>query len=107
MENIIEGKGKSSSSVIIEGATINRQLIEMNEKLLAYKDELRFVSSVQVLQGFSKFNKPAGPHLAAWLIIGVLTFLAIGFLYSLFSSINNKLKNRFPASKQDKRKTNV
>jgi hypothetical protein len=107
VENIIEGKSKSSSSLIIEGATINKQLIEMNEKLLAYKDELKFTASVQVFQGFSKFKKPAGPHLIPWLIVGVLFFLASGFLYSLVSSINSKLKKRSLLSKQATGEKNV
>ena len=49
IENIIEGKGKSSSSLIVDGSGVNKQLIEMNEKLLGYKSELKFTNAVQVL----------------------------------------------------------
>lgn len=94
LENIIEGKAKSSSSLIVDGSGINRQLIEMNEKLLAYKDDLRFTNAVQVLQSFSKFKRPDGPKLIPWLIIGLLLFLSLAFLYSVYRSINEKLKTR-------------
>ena len=100
VENIIEGKGKSSSPVIIEGATINRQLIDMNEKLLAYKDELKFTASVQVYQGFSKFNQPVGPHLLSWLFIGLVVFLPLAFLFAFASSVENRIKRRKEMSKQ-------
>lgn len=107
IEDIIEGKGRSSSTLIIEGATINKQLIEMNEKLIGYKDELKFTSSVQVLQGFSKFSKPTGPHLIPWLVIGLLVFLPLGFLFALVSSINGKIRNRMRASRQAIQDKNV
>jgi hypothetical protein len=100
IENIIEGKGKSSSSVIIEGATINRQLIDMNEKLLGYKDELKFTSSVQVYQGFSKFSRPIGPHLLPWLFIGIIVFVPLGFLFAFASSIEKRIKGRRDTSMQ-------
>ncbi len=94
MEDIIGGKEKISSSLIIDGSSINRQLIEMNEKLLSFKGELKFTNAVQVLQGFSKFQKPVGPKLIPWLIIGLLFFLSLAYVYALFSSINQKLKAR-------------
>lgn len=94
VENIIGGKGKSSSSLIIDGSSINRQLIEMNEKLLAYKEELKFSNAVQVLQSFSKFRQPADPKLVSWLVIGQLLFLPLAYVYALFSSISEKLKIR-------------
>jgi hypothetical protein len=94
VENILEGKAKSSSSLIVDGSSINRQLIEMNEKLLAFKGELKFNNAVQVLQSFNKFEKPAGPKLIPWFIIGLMVFLAIAFLYSVYRSIGEKLKKR-------------
>jgi len=100
IENIIEGKGKSSSSLIIEGATINRQLIDMNEKLLGYKDELKFTAAVQVYQGFSKFDKPIGPHLLSWLFIGLIVFVPLGFLFAFAGSIENRIKRRKEISRQ-------
>ncbi|MBI5858353.1 MAG: hypothetical protein HZB42_11985 [Sphingobacteriales bacterium] len=94
MENIISGSGRASSSLIVDGSSINRQLIEMNEKFLNYKENLQFTGAVQVLQGFSKFNKPDGPHLLPWLIIGIFFFTVLAWAYALISNINYKLKQR-------------
>jgi prefoldin subunit 5 len=94
IENIITGKGSSSSSLVVDPSTISRQLIEMNEKLLNFKEELKFTNAVQVLQGFSQFKKPAGPNLFVWLSLGLITGLTIAYLIALFRSINQKLKAR-------------
>lgn len=94
VENIISGKSTSSSSLIVDGSNISRQLIEMNEKLLNFKEELKFTSAVRVLQGFSKFKNPYGPNLFVWLFLGLASCLSIAYLYALFSSLNQKLKTR-------------
>jgi hypothetical protein len=94
MENIIGGSGHSSASLIVDGSSINRQLIEMNEKYLGYKESLQFTRAVEVLQSFSKFNRPDGPKLIPWLIIGLFFFLCLAWAYSVFSNISQKLKKR-------------
>jgi hypothetical protein len=94
VENIIAGNGHASSSLIVDASSINRQLIEMNEKLLNYKESLEFTNAVQVLQGFSQFSQPDGPHLLPWLIIGVFFFMALAWVYAVISNINRKLKQR-------------
>lgn len=95
MEAIIGGNGRSSSPVIIDGSsTISGQLVEMNEKLMNYKENLQFTSAVQVLQGFSKFNKPDGPKLLPWLAIGIFSFLTLAWAYAVISNISQKLRQR-------------
>lgn len=94
VESIIGGKERIASSLIIDGSSVNRQLIEMNEKLLSFRESLEFTNAVQVLQGFEKFRQPAGPKLLPWLVIGLLVFLSIGYVYALLSSINAGLKTR-------------
>ena len=94
VENIISGKEKSAPSLIIDGSSVNRQLIEMNEKLISFQESLEFNNAVQVLQGFEKFSKPDGPKLIPWLVIGLLVFLTFGYMYALISSIRHGLKTR-------------
>jgi hypothetical protein len=94
MERIIGGNVTSSSSLIVDGSSINRQLIEMNEKLLSFKENLQFTNAVQVLQGFSKFDKPNGPNLVPWLVIGIFFFMVLAWVYTLFSHVNQKLRQR-------------
>jgi len=94
VENILSGKGASSSSLIVDASGISRQLIEMNEKLLSFREDLKFTNAVLVLQSFSKFKAPVGPNLFVWLFLGLASCLSVAYLYALFSSTNQKLKKR-------------
>ena len=92
VQDIMNGKGKSSSALVIDGSSINRQLIEMNQKLLSFKEDFQFANAIQVFQPFSVFRNPAGPSLIVSLSLGIIFFLALAYLFALFSSINSKLK---------------
>ena len=94
VQNIITGNGKSSSSIIVDGSAINTQLIEMNQKLLGFKEELQFTNGVQLVQGFNKFSQPTGSSLFFWLAFWLFVFLSIAYVYALFSSISNRIKAR-------------
>lgn len=94
MENIMDGRGKASSPLIIDGSSINNELIAMSEKLLSYKEGLQFTNAVQVFQSFSPFKKPAGPKLLPWLFIGLVLTLSLAFVYTVLSSIRRRLKKQ-------------
>lgn len=94
VEQFLDGKSSHSTSLIIDISGLNKQLIEMNEKLLYYQQDLKLTSAVYLLQGFSKFKKPDGPRLVVWLGLGVIAFLAIAYIYALYRSISAKLKAR-------------
>ena len=94
VENILSGKASSPSSLIIDASNMNRQSIDMNEKLLSLKEDLKFSNAVEVLHGFIKFKNPAGPNLYVWLFLGLISGLSIAYIIALFRSINQKLRNR-------------
>jgi len=94
MTEILKGREKAPASLIIDISNLNRQLIEINEKLLAYKENLKFTNAVQVLQGFSRLEKPNGPKLIPWLVIGLTGFLGIVFLTTFFHSLLEKIRKR-------------
>jgi uncharacterized protein involved in exopolysaccharide biosynthesis len=94
IENILKGKGKSSSSLIVDGFNINKQLIEMNEKLIGYKEDLKFANAVHVLQSFIPARKPSDPKLISLLAIGLILFTGLAYLIALFTSVNQQLKKR-------------
>ena len=99
VENIIKGKAKSSSSLIVDGSSINRQLIEMNEKLLSYKQELKFADAAYVLQSFIPSEKPSDPNLIPLLALGLIFCLGVAYVITLFHSLNEGLKNRLRRNK--------
>jgi uncharacterized protein involved in exopolysaccharide biosynthesis len=94
VERSLRGIGNHTSSIMVDITGLNKQLIEMNEKLLNYKQELQFLSAVQVLQGFSAFSLPAGPKLVVWLGLGFIGGLAISYCIALYISLHEKLIKR-------------
>lgn len=91
---LLDSKTSYSTSLIVDISGLNKQLIEMNEKLLFFQQDLKLTSALHVLQGFNKFKKPDGPNLIVWLGLGVIAFLGIAYIYALYRSISAKLKAR-------------
>jgi hypothetical protein len=98
LEQIIKGERPTKNAMILDGSTINRQIIELNEKRLNYKNELQFTDAVQVLQSFNRFDKPTGPKLVPWLIIGLVAFLAIAGTIAFIDTIRIRMKIRAASS---------
>lgn len=94
VEGLLSGSNHSSSSLIIDGSNLNRQLIELQEKLQNYKENLRFTNGVQVLQSFTPFSRPDGPKLLPWLIMGVAAFTCLAWALTVVYNVNQKLKQR-------------
>ena len=87
----INNSNPHSSSFIIDISTINVQMIVLNEKLLAYQDELKFAHAVELFHKFEKFEKPVSPKLFRMLVLGFIGGFAIGYLSSVFSYLKKKL----------------
>lgn len=98
VQNILQGK-QTGNALILDAPGLSRQLIDMNEKYLGYREELSFANAVQVVQGFNEPRKPVQASLLVWLIIGFVPCLAITYIIALFHSINQKLKLRARLSK--------
>jgi hypothetical protein len=94
VENILNNKNKSSSSLFVDITSINSGIISLNEKLLAYKEELKFANAIQVLQRFNKFSMPESRQGPLLFIAGAIIGLLIGYLVSLFISVRQKLIER-------------
>ena len=92
LDNIIRGTGRASTQVIVGGANNNQQLVEMNEKLLGYREELEFTRGIQVLQSFSVFRRPAGPNLIVLLVIGIVVMLALAYIGALLHSVSGRMR---------------
>lgn len=93
VENIISNKEKNSSSLMIDVSGLHRQMIDLNERLLGLREELKFVNGVYVLQGFSRFDKPVSISLKVLIILGLIFCLAITFIYTLFVHVSERMRN--------------
>jgi hypothetical protein len=92
VDEILSNKEKNSSSLMIDVSGLNRQLIDLNEKLLGYKEELKFVNGVYVIQGFSRFDNPVSISLKVLIIIGLIVSLVITYLYTLIVLVKEKMR---------------
>jgi len=94
IEKIVSNREKNSSALMLDVTGVNRELIDMNEKLLNYQEDLKFLSGVQVVQGFLPFNAPVSISLKVFILLGLIVCLAIAYLATLVIFVNDRLKKR-------------
>jgi len=95
LKNSIENNmGKNPASVLFNVESINKDLIDMNEKLVSYKTELRSLSSLQLLQDFIPLNTPVSRSLKTSIAMGLILCLSAAYLFSLLKYIEDRLKKR-------------
>jgi hypothetical protein len=100
IDDIISNKNKNSSSLMVDVSSINTELINLNEKLLAYKEELKFANAVQVLQKFTKVGKPESRRPILLMSAGFIIGFVIGYILSLFLYVRQILIKRKQASSE-------
>jgi uncharacterized membrane-anchored protein YhcB (DUF1043 family) len=84
-------QGKSGSSVMVNLSDMNTQSVELNEKLLKYEDELKFINPLKVLQSFIKYKKAFEPKLVKCIVVGLISGFIIGYLLAVFNLISVRL----------------
>jgi len=98
IENIISNKERNSSTLMLDVTGVNRQLIDMNEKLLSYREELKFASGVQVVQGLVPMNTPVSISLKVMILLGLILCVSIAYLFTLVIYVRDRLKKRKTAN---------
>jgi len=98
IENIISNKERNSSTLMLDVTGVNRQLIDMNEKLLSYREELKFASGVQVVQGLVSINTPVSISLKVMILLGLILCVSIAYLFTLVIYVRDRLKKRKTAN---------
>ena len=94
IEASISSNAQRSTSYIVDISGINKQVIELTEKLLDYQQQLRFTSAVQVLHNFEKFQHPHSPKFFKSVVLGLIGGFAIGYILSLYLYIRKKIRKR-------------
>jgi len=85
------GKG-TGSSIMVNLSDVNTQMITLNEKLLDYANELKFISPIKVIQSFIKYKNPVEPKLPKYMGLGLLSGFLIGYLVAFFRLISSRLR---------------
>ena len=95
IETVITSREKNATSFMLDIPGINREFIDMNEKLLNYREELQFSSSgIQVLQSFVPLNTPVSISLRVMILLGILLCFFIAFIFAIIHSVSERLKKR-------------
>ena len=91
VERQFGGQGKSGSSVMVNLSDMNTQTVELNEKLIEYENELKFIGPLRVLQSFIKYKKAFEPKLVKCIVIGLIGGFILGYLFAFFNVISVRL----------------
>ena len=95
IETVITSNEKNATSLIFNIPGVNKEFIDMNEKLLNYREELQFSSSgIQVLQSFVPLNTPVSISLKVMILLGILFCLFIAVISTIVHSVSQRLKIR-------------
>jgi hypothetical protein len=95
IETVITSREKNSTSFMLDIPGVNREFIDLNEKLLSYREELQFSSSgIQVLQSFVPLNTPVSISLRVMILLGILFCLFMAFIFTVVHSVSQRLKKR-------------
>lgn len=82
---LFQGKpvySKSSEMLLVDPTNIYSKIIELTQQRIGYKNALELFNSIQLIEGFTPFKKPASPKLSVALVVGFALgfFGAIGLL---------------------------
>ena len=90
IDSMIKTKN-GNTSLLVDISRINAEWIELNEKLLGYREDLKFVSAIQVMENFSK-GKMARPGFLKLSFLGIAAGCFVGYIISLFLYVLRKIK---------------
>lgn len=77
----------NKGNVMFDPTVVNVRLLELNKEKLKYQNDLEVVNSVQIVEGFTRFEKPVSPNKAISLTAGAtLGLFFVGALLA-FKSI--------------------
>lgn len=89
--NLVQTTHASTTPVMIDISRNSAEMIELNEKLLSYQEDLKFLTGIQVLENFNK-GKLERHGLLKFPFLGIATGLFIGYLISLLLLVRQKMK---------------
>ncbi len=71
---------KSAEMLLIDPTSIYSKIVEFNQQQISYKNNLELVNSIQLVEGFTVFEKPAKPHKLILAIGGFFAGLFVSLL---------------------------
>jgi hypothetical protein len=71
---------KNSNMILVDPSNISEKIIELTKEQIECKNNLELAESIQLIEGFTVFEKPAEPKLSILMIIGTLGGFFISIL---------------------------
>jgi len=91
VDSLIRTRNANSTSLMVDISRINAEWIDLNEKLLGYQEDQKFLSGAQVLEDFHP-GKPLRQGLMKFSFLGIAAGGFIGYVISLFLYVLQKIK---------------
>jgi capsular polysaccharide biosynthesis protein len=88
---MVENGGGGSGAFLTDPASINEIIVDLYEKRLLVDEKLRFIDDIQVIEGFSRFEKPDSPKLSICLVMGFAAGLLIAIVIVAIRGVQARL----------------
>jgi hypothetical protein len=92
IHQLLRSGGNSSNPFLTDPGNINLQIVSLYERNLKIAEEIKFLDEIQVIESFTRFEKPDSPKLVICLFGGLLLGLFCAFLFIIAKNIQKKLK---------------
>lgn len=78
---------KSSEMMLVDPTNIYSKILDLNKEQIGFKNSLELVNSIQLVEGFTVYNKPVSPKLSISLVAGASVGLFFVALIIAFKSL--------------------
>jgi len=83
---------RARGNVMFDPTTVNSKILDLTKERITLQHSLELSNSVQVIEGFTRFERPSSPRLLVSLISGSLVGLFFVGLFLAFKSIRKVLR---------------
>jgi hypothetical protein len=93
-QKIITGEffQRTQGNVMFDPTTVNSKILELTKERINLRNNLELVNSVQVIEGFTKYERPVRPRLSVSLVSGSFVGLIFVTILIAFKSIRKVLR---------------
>ncbi len=81
-----------SGNLLFDPTTVNSKILELTKEKINLQNSLELVNSVQVIEGFNRFEKPIRPKLSISIALGATIGLILAGLLILFKAVRRLLE---------------
>jgi hypothetical protein len=92
LRRLVENGGGNGGAFLTDPASINEIIVDLYEKRLAIDENLRFIEDIQVIENFTRFDKPDSPKLSICLLVGFAAGLLVAIAIVATRGVQARLR---------------